>query len=203
MKALLIATRNRGKLKEIKYFLSDLPLKIVSLKDLKIMTKVTEDGKTFEENAIKKAKFYAKKTGLPTIADDGGVEIDILGGEPGIKSRRWIGGKKTSDEELISYTLKRLKGVPVKRRGAQLRAVLALAFPNGQIFTSEGKIRGIIAQKPSQFRLPGYPFRSLLFIPKLGKYYNYYELTPKEERQYNHRGKAIEKLKKIIKERML
>lgn len=203
MKKLLIATRNPGKFQEIKHFLSDSPLKILSLKDLKITDEMIEDGKSFEENAIKKALFYAKKTGLPTIADDGGIEIDILDGEPGIKSRRWIGWRKSSDEELINYTLEKLKGVPLKKRGAQLRAVLALAFPNGQVFTSEGKIRGIIAKVPSIYRFPGYPFRSLLFIPKLKKFYNQKELTAEEDGRYNHRGKAIKKLKKIIKNKIL
>ena len=140
MKKLLVATSNPAKFKEIKYFLSDLPLKIVSLKDLKVKERVEEDKDTFEENAIKKALFYAKKSNLPTIADDGGLEIDVLGGEPGVKSRRWIGGKEASDEKLIDYTLRKLKGVPSEKRGAQLRAVLALAFPDGQVFTSEGKL---------------------------------------------------------------
>lgn len=203
MRKLLIATRNPGKFKEIKHFLSDLTLRIVSLKDLKITEGVVEDGKTFEENAIKKALFYAKKSNLPTIADDGGIEIDTLGGEPGTKSNRWIMGRKSSDEELITYTLKKLKGVPLKKRGAQLRVVLALAFPNGQVFTSEGKIRGIIAKVPSINRFPGYPFRSLLFIPKLNKFYNQKDLTEEEDRKYNHRGKAIKKLKRIIKEKIL
>ena len=203
MKKLLIATHNPGKLKEITKTLADLPLKLLTLKDLGILDEVVEDGKTFEENAIKKAWFYSQKSNLPTLADDGGLEIDVLGGEPGVKSSRWIGGKKSSDEELINYTFKKLKNVPLEKRGAQLRAVLALAFPNGEIFTSEGKIRGIIAKKPSPHLFSGFPFRSLLFIPQLKKYYNDQELTPEEERQYNHRRKAIKKLKKIIKEKLL
>ena len=203
MKKLLIATSNPGKLKEITKTLADLPLKLLTLKDLGILDEMVEDGKTFEENAIKKAEFYCQKSSLPTIADDGGLEIDILGGEPGVKSRRWINDKESSDDELIVYTLKKLKDVPLEKRGAQLRAVLALAFSNGEVFTSEGKIRGIIAEKVSKYRFPGFPFRSLLFIPELKKYYNYKELTLEEEQQYNHRGKAIKKLKKIIKNRFL
>ena len=203
MKKFLIATGNPGKFKEIKYFLSDLELEILSLKDVGITDEPVEDGKTFEENAIKKAEFYCQKSSLPTIADDGGLEIDALNGEPGVKSSRWIGGKKSSDQELIDYTLEKLKAVPLEKRGAQLRAVLALAFPNGDIFTSEGKVRGVISKSISKHRFPGYPFRSLLFIPQLGKYYNDKELTSEEDRQYNHRGKAIEKLKEITKEKLL
>lgn len=199
MKKLLIATKNPGKFAEIKYFLQDLPVKLVGLTDLKIKEKAKENGKTFEENAKKKALFYVKLSGLPTIADDGGLEIDFLKGEPGIKSRRWINGSDAEDEDLIKHTLEKLKGVHVKKRGAQLRAVLALAMPNGEIFVSEGKVRGIIAEKPILARTPGYPFRSLLYLPQLGKYYHQADLTSEENRQYNHRGKALKKLKRIIK----
>ena len=203
MKKLLVATSNPGKFAEIRRLLSDLPLKVVSLKDLGIKEKVEEDKKTFKENAIKKAQFYAKRSLLPTIADDGGLEIDFLKGAPGVRSRRWIDGKDSSDEELIRYALKKLKGVPVEKRGVRLRAVLALAFPDGQVFTSEGKIRGVIAEKASKYRFPGYPFRSLLFIPEIKKFYNEKELSWKEEEKYNHRRKALKKIKKIIREKIL
>lgn len=203
MKKLLIATRNPGKFKEIKSLLSDLPLEILSLDDLKIEEDPIEDGRTFEENAIKKAKFYSKKSGLPTLADDGGLEIDSLGGEPGVTSSRWIGGKKSSDKKLISYTLEKLKGVSDEGRGAQLRAILALVLPDGKVFVSEGRIRGIIAKKVSKYYFPGYPFRSLLFIPSVGKFYNQKELTKEENEKINHRRKAVRRLKKIIKEKLL
>ena len=203
MKRLLIATRNPGKLKEIKSALTDLAIKIVTLQDLQITEEVAEDGKTFEENAIKKARFYCQQSGLPTIADDGGLEIDILGGEPGVKSRRWIDGQESADEELIAHALKKLKSVPLKKRGAQLRTVLVLAFPDGQIFASEGKVRGIIAQKQSKKRTKGYPYRSLLYLPAIKKYYHSSQLSQKEKAKYAHRVKAVEKFKKIIKERIL
>lgn len=203
MRKLLIATTNPGKLEEIRYFLKNLPLQLVGFEELGIKEKVREDGKTFEENAKKKAVFYAKISGLPTIADDGGLEIDILGGEPGVKSRRWIGGRETSDEKLLMHVLKKLKDVPVKKRDAQLRVVLALAMPGGKVFTSEGKVRGIIAKKPIQARTPGYPFRSLLYIPQIGKYYHQDDLTAEENEKYNHRGKALKKLKRIISKFLL
>lgn len=204
MRQLLIATRNSGKLSELRSFLSDLPLKIVSLADLKIQEKTKETGKTYEENAVKKARFYARKSGLPTIADDGGIEIRALGGEPGIKSRRWVDGKaEASDEELISYTLKRLKNIPPRYRQAQFRAVLALAIPGNGVYTSEGIVKGIIAQKPIVKRKRGYPYRSLFYLPPIKKYYLEDELTPKETQKYNHRAKAIKRLKKIIQEKVL
>ena len=122
MKKLLIATHNPAKFSEIKYFLKDLPFKIVSLKDLKIKEDVKENGKTFKENAVKKAKHYGQKSGLLTIADDGGLEIDYLNGAPGIHSRRWINGKRAGDKELIKHTLKLLKGVPLEGLFRQLPA---------------------------------------------------------------------------------
>lgn len=198
IKKLLIATTNPGKLDEIKFFLKGLSIELVSLTDLEIKEKIEEDGQTFAENAKKKAGFYCQLSGLPTIADDGGLEIDYLGGEPGVKSRRWIDGSDAGDEELIEYALKKLKGVPLKKRGAQLRAVLALALPGGRVYTSEGKVRGIIAEKPLEKRTKGYPFRSLLYLPKIGKYYHHDDLTAEENIKYNHRGKALKKLRRII-----
>ncbi len=199
MNRLLVATSNPGKLNEIRKFLVDLPLKLVGLDDLGIKTRARETKKTFKENAILKAKFYARISGLPTLADDGGLEIEALNGEPGVKSHRWVhGDRDDSDEELISYALKRLKGVPLKQRGAQLRVVLALVLPDSKTYTSEDKIRGIIPLIPSSYRMQGYPYRSLLFLPQLGKFYNHDELTPAENARYNHRKRALDKLKPII-----
>lgn len=196
---LLIATTNPGKFDEIKRFLSDLPVELVSLKDVGITDIVEETGITFEANAILKAKYYAEKSGLPTIADDGGFEIDALNGEPGIKSHRWVhGDKENTDEELVAYTLDRMKGLPRAQRGAQLRLVLALALPDGTIHTSEASVRGIIPLEPRNKITPGFPYRSLLFLPEINKYYDHEELTPEETDQLNHRKKALDKLKSYI-----
>ena len=137
MKKLLIATSNPGKLNEIKKYLADLPLTLVSLKDMGITNQAEETGKTFEENAVLKAKYYSDLSGLPTIGDDGGFEIDALNGEPGVKSHRWIhGDRDDEDEELIAYTFKNMKGVPVGKRGAELRVVIAFAMPSGEVVTA-------------------------------------------------------------------
>ena len=197
MQKLLIATTNPGKLAEIRRFLSDLPIELVSLKDVGITDQVEETGHTFEENAIIKAKFYAEKSGLATIGDDGGFEIDALGGEPGVKSHRWIhGDREDADEELTAYTFEKMKGV--KERGAQLRAVIALVLPNGEVHTSTDVTRGIVPDKPSQERVPGFPYRSILFIPEIHKYYNHDLLTSEETETYNHRKRALDKLKPYI-----
>lgn len=202
---LLIATTNPGKFAEIKRFLSDLPsgkagvpVELVSLKDLGINKVVEETGKTFEENAILKAKFYAAKSGLPTLADDGGFEIDVLNGEPGVKSHRWVhGDKENTDEELVAHTIERMKGIT--NRSAQLRLVLALALPNGTIHTSEASVRGVIPLEPRNKITPGFPYRSLLFLPEINKYYDHDELTPEETERFNHRKKALDKLKPYIR----
>lgn len=198
MKQLLIATSNPGKLNEIRQFLQNFPIKLLSLKDLNITRVFPEHGKTFEENAIQKAQFYSKISGLPALADDGGFEIDALHGEPGVKSHRWIhqDGEDT-DEELIAYTLNKLAGIPKEQRGAQLRLVLALVLSDGTVHSIEEHIRGIVAEQPSAHLVPGFPYRSLLFFPEIGKYYDE-TLTPAEMNRYNHRHKALEKLKPIL-----
>ena len=195
MRKLLIATKNPGKVFEYKAILKDLPLKIVTLGDLNIKTGVEEDGKTFEENAIKKVKFYSKLSGLPTIAEDGGIEIDYLNGKPGVRSRRWP-GHEASDKELINLTLKKLKGVPLEKRGAQLRVVAALAIDN-KIETSGAVLKGIILEKSIKKIIPGYPFRSLFYVPEAKKIFA--EMTGEERKSVGQRRKAIKKLLPIIK----
>ena len=199
MKQLLIATSNPGKFGEISHYLRDLSVELVSLKDVGITDKVEETGATFEENAIIKAKHYSRESGIPTIGDDGGFEIDALNGEPGVKSHRWIhGDKEDSDEELIAYTFQKMKGVPADKRGAQLRAVLAFVTLNGTVVTAEASTRGIIPDTPSKERNEGFPYRSILFLPKINKYYNAHELTDEENEVYNHRKKALSELKPVI-----
>ena len=197
MNRLLIATRNQGKLKEISQFLSDLPIKTLSLSDIGIRDEFEEKGQTYQENSQKKAIFYAKKSGLPTIADDGGIEIDALGGAPGIKSRRWI-GEKSSDEKIINHMKKIARELPENNRKAFFRTVISFALPNGQVWSAEGGIGGIISEKPHLKLLRGYPYRSFFYLPKIKKYYHESDLLDEEQKLYNHRCKSIQKLKPII-----
>lgn len=194
MKKLLIATRNPAKFSDIKNALSDLPFSFVSLSDLGISEEFKETGETFEENAKQKALFYAKKSGLPTIADDGGLEIDALGGEPGVKTRRWIKGIEATDEQLVKYALIRLKN---KNRSARLRAILCLALPNGKTYQVEGKIRGVIAEKPYAKYKEGFPFDALLYFPDKKKYY--YQLKYEDKIPINHRTISLSKIKPILR----
>jgi len=196
MKKLLIATTNPAKFREYQALLKNLSLKLFSLRDFKIKEKPKENGKTFKENAIKKAKFYSELINLPTLADDGGLEIDYLRGRPGIKSHRWP-GYEASDQKLIDYTLKKLKGVPWEKRGTQFRVILALAIPGKKVLTFEGKKRGIILTEPRGKLIPGYPFRSIFYLPKYRKSFN--ELSFKEEIKIGHRKKPIRKLIPILK----
>ncbi|OGH20680.1 MAG: hypothetical protein A3D74_05255 [Candidatus Levybacteria bacterium RIFCSPHIGHO2_02_FULL_37_13] len=197
MKKLLIATTNPGKLREYKDFLSDLPVQLVSLSDVGIIDDIEETGKTYKENSQKKALFYAKKSGLPAISDDGGIEISALNNAPGIKSRRWL-GFEASDEDLINYMIKVSKKLPEDNRKAVFRLVVSLALPNGNVWSRMGKVEGEIAKKPHMKLLHGYPYRSFFYLPDVQKYYHESELTKGEMKKYNHRYIAINKLKPII-----
>lgn len=192
LKALLLATHNQAKLEELKIGIKPLikkGVKIVALSDLNIKKNPKETGKNFEENAKLKAKFYGDLTGYPTIADDGGLIIPFLNNEPGVKSRRWL-GYEANDEELIIYTLQRLKGLPKEKRTAYLQVCLCFYNPKTKkaIYEQE-KIKGYIAQKPSGKATNGYPFRALFIFDKYNKYYD--ELTKEEHLQINHRLKAL------------
>lgn len=198
MKKLLIATKNPGKIAEISKFLKDLKLEIISLKDLGGKQDIEENEKTYEANSQKKALFFAKLTNLPAIGDDGGLEINALGGEPGLKSRRWL-GYEASDEELIEHLKKISKTLPKNNLGARFVDVISFALPDGRVWSSGGEVKGIIKYNQNLKILKGYPFRSFFYIPEIEKYYHENELDEEEEKIYNHRYKALVKVKEIIK----
>lgn len=233
---LLIATKNPGKVREIKKFLSELSgrvisttekdeksfinqnikgdlstiswsrddnsLEIISLVDSNIKEDVEENGKTYKENSQKKALFFAKLTGLPTITDDGGIEISALNNEPGVKTRRWLGFEAT-DQELIDYMMHISKTLPDDNRTAFFKTVVSFALPNGKVWSEEGEVKGEISKKPYLKLLKGYPYRSFFYLPQIKKYYHENELTREEEKLYNHRYKAIQKLIPIIKKELI
>jgi len=186
----LLATTNEGKIREYRHLLGKAGLGFVTLADAGITEKPEETGETCEENAILKARFYFEKSGaMPTLADDGGLEIDVLGGEPGSRSRRWP-GHEASDEELVQYTIERLKGIPLEKRTARLTAVLAVMPRQGEIRTFAGALQGRIVEEPHYPIIPGYPFRSLFYEFRTGKVLA--EL-PIEELPNGHREQAITK----------
>lgn len=201
MKKILIATHNKAKLKELMIGIKDLGeqgIKILTLSDVRVEEDPEETGKTFQENSILKAEFYAEKTGLPTIADDGGLIIPYLNNEPGIKSKRWI-GREATDEELIKYTLSNLRGCTGKKRIAYLQTCLCFYDPRTeQTLTELEKIKGHIAEKSSNNPTDGYPYRALFIVEKYNKYYD--QLTEDEHHEVSHRLIALKRLTKKIKD---
>lgn len=200
-KTLLIATNNPGKLEEIRGFLKDSLINLLSLKDVGIHEDVEENGMTYSENSLIKAKFFSKKSGLPTISDDGGLEISALNNAPGVRSRRWI-GKKSTDEDLINHMMKVSYELPENNRKAWFRTVITLVLPNGKVYQVEGEVEGEIAKEPYLKNLEGYPYRSFFFLPHINKYYHESELSISEAKIYNHRYKAIQKLLPILRKEL-
>ncbi len=198
MKKLLIGTTNPGKLREYKDFFSDLPLELVSLTDVGIDLDVEETGKTYQENAELKAKTYAEKSGLPAISDDGGLEIKALGGAPGLKSHRWL-GPHTTDEDLVEHMKKVASGLSDDNRGAEFKLYISFALPDGTVWSEIGSVSGIISKQPNLKLLQGYPYRSFFYLPTLEKHYHESELTKEEMAEYNHRYKAVVKIKPTVK----
>lgn len=199
MQKVLIATTNKGKLGEIKEYLSDLPVDFVSLSDVGITDEVIEDGTTYEENSQKKALFYSKRSGLPAISDDGGLEIAALNGAPGIDSR-YFGGKEGKDEDIIKKMMEVSQSIPDAKRDAKFVAVLSFALPTDEIWSERAEVALEIAKEPLLKLLKGFPYRSFLIVPQIGKYYHESELTQDQRKQYNHRYKALQRLVPVIKQ---
>lgn len=200
MKKILIASTNPGKITEIKFGLEVLEkqgIAIFTLNDVMVGEKgPKETGSTFRENVLIKAKYYAETTSLSVIADDGGLIIPYLNNEPGVKSRRWLGYEAT-DDELVNYTLKRLKGVPKHNRKAYLETCICFYNPKTKKTHFEvEKIAGTISEKPFPKRTPGFPYRDLFIVDEFNKYYD--ELNLVEHAQVNHRLKALKRLTKRI-----
>ncbi|MBI3620385.1 hypothetical protein HY214_04575 [Candidatus Roizmanbacteria bacterium] len=200
MKTLVIATKNSAKFTEISRAINRLErdkVRLLSLNDFPRVEEPVETGKTFKDNAFLKAKHYAELTGAPCLSDDAGLSIDILNGEPGVRSRRWP-GHEASDQELIDFTLQKLKGVPRKKRSAKLQLCLCFYDPQTKIaLFEEAATGGYIAEKPLSNFTPGYPFRAVFIVDRFHKYYQ--RLTPEEHELVNHRFLAATKLaKKII-----
>ena len=190
---ILIATKNPGKAREIKTFLGT-GFELVSLADLPDTPDIEETGETFEQNALLKAKAYFEWAGIPSVADDGGLEIDFLNGEPGVKSRRWPGYEAT-DRELIDMALQKLQGVPHKKRTARLRTV-GLYYDGKNTISRTAAIEGFITEDYVGHCEQGYPFRSIFRIPEFNKLYQ--DLTREEHEKINHRRVAYGLLAKDI-----
>ncbi|MBI2164843.1 MAG: RdgB/HAM1 family non-canonical purine NTP pyrophosphatase [Chloroflexi bacterium] len=191
---LLIATHNRGKARELVRELEGALFDLLTLADLNISQDVEETGQTLEENARLKATTYAGLFGLWTLADDSGLEVEALGGEPGPRSRRYAGDDAT-DPERIRFLLKRLEGVQPAKRRARFRSVIAIVSPEGEVYTCEGTCEGEIALTP--LGTGGFGYDPVFFIPELGK--TMAELSLEEKNQVSHRGKAARKAAEALK----
>ena len=188
-KRMIFATGNQGKMKEIREILADTEYEVVSMKEAGVDAEIIEDGTTFEENAVIKAKAIMELTGELTLADDSGLEIDALNKEPGVYSARYM-GEDTPYPVKNQKILDRMEGVPEKERTARFVCVIAAAFPDGQIRTSRGTMEGIIGYEIKGEN--GFGYDPLFYIPSLGK--TMAELTMEEKNKISHRGKALRAL---------
>lgn len=189
---LLLGTTNQAKIADYRKYLVHANLQLLTLKDIGFFEEPLEIGETYLDNALQKARFYAEKTEYPTLADDGGFEIDALEGKPGVESRRWVGFKGT-DEDRIEKVFRLLEGIPQNERTARLRNVIVVYFPAERDYLMvEKSIEGIIPEKPSPLQIPSFPYRSCLFLTQFNKYF--VELTEQEHEQVNQRRAACKEL---------
>jgi len=185
-KLLVLATRNKGKIEEMKAMLSGYGIEVKGVGDFPECSEIEEDGDTFQQNAIKKAETISKQLGVPALADDSGLEVDVLEGRPGVYSARFAGPDAT-DEENIEKLIESLRDVPAGDRQARFRCVVAVAVPGKDTWTSEGTCEGHIVLEPTGNG--GFGYDPIFYVPEKGK--TMAQLTKDEKNQISHRGKAM------------
>jgi len=193
---LLLATNNQGKARELKLLLQELPFELVLPRELGISTDVDEVGRSLEENAKLKATALARESQLLALADDSGLEVDALGGEPGRLSARYA-GEGASDRERIDYLLAKLKGVPWEKRTARFRCVIAVATPEGEVELCSGECHGFITFKPKGEE--GFGYDPIFYFPGLDK--TMAELPLEIKNKVSHRGEAAREAIKSLRRR--
>jgi XTP/dITP diphosphohydrolase len=193
MNKLLIATNNGGKIQEFRALLQDIPYQLVTPADIQLKLEVDESGSTYEDNAKLKALAFSTASGLLAMADDSGLEVDALGGAPGIHSSRYAGAA-AADINKVDYLLSKLEGVPEGQRSARFRCVIAIAKPDGQVFFCSGKCEGRISFQP-QGRA-GFGYDPVFYFPELGK--TMAELSEEVKNQISHRGYAAREAIKLL-----
>lgn len=194
---IIFATGNEGKMREIRAILGDMDAEICSMKEAGIQTDIIEDGRTFEENAIIKAKTIAAQTDAIVLADDSGLEIDYLNKEPGIYSARYL-GEDTPYSIKNKSLIDRLTGVPDEKRTARFVCAIAAAFPDGQVVTTQGVIEGRIGYEEKGSN--GFGYDPIFYVPEYGC--STAQLSETQKNQISHRGKALEAMKLELKKRM-
>lgn len=199
MKRMIFATGNENKMKEIREILGALPLEILSMKEAGVSADIVEDGKTFEENALIKAREICKLAGEMVLADDSGLEIDYLNKEPGIYSARYM-GEDTSYHIKNKSLIDRLEGVPDEKRTARFVCAIAAVFPDGKELVVRGTVEGIIGYEEKGEN--GFGYDPIFYLPERGC--TTAELPPEEKNSISHRGNALRLMKELLeRERLL
>ena len=193
MRRLVLATRNPAKRAELERMLADLPLEVRSLADYPDLPPLPEQGSTYEENARSKALAVARALGEVALADDSGLEVDYLEGQPGVYSARFL-GEDATDEDRNREILRRLEGVPPENRTARYRAVVAVAFPDGRVYSFHGACEGAIALEPRG--KGGFGYDPIFYLPELDR--TVAELAPQEKDLISHRGQALRQAREFL-----
>jgi XTP/dITP diphosphohydrolase len=195
---LVMATRNAGKVREMAELLQDLGVRLLSLNDFPELPEIPEAGATFADNAAAKARAVARLTGLPALADDSGLEVEALGGRPGVFSARYAqdrtGGRAPTDEDNWRKLLAELRATPPEERQARFVCEIALAWPDGRLLTSRGELRGLITQEPRGSQ--GFGYDPVFWVPEYRA--TVAELPLVVKNRISHRGKALHKLKEML-----
>ncbi len=194
MTRIIFATGNAHKMEEIREILRDLPCELLSMKEAGIECDIVEDGQTFAENAMIKAKAVCEASGCVTLADDSGLCVDYLDGAPGIYSARWM-GEETSYHVKNNELIRLLEGVPDEKRSARFVCAIACAFPDGRAFTAEAPYEGRIGYEEKGEN--GFGYDPVFYVPEKGRYSA--ELSPEEKNEISHRGKALRNMYDILK----
>ncbi|MBN1374659.1 MAG: RdgB/HAM1 family non-canonical purine NTP pyrophosphatase [Dehalococcoidia bacterium] len=195
MPRLLLATTNRGKAAEYHTLLKGLDWDMVTLDQVGISQEADESYATYEENARSKAEFYLALSGLVTLADDSGLEVDALGGKPGVRSSRYA-GDNASDADRVNYLLRKLSGVVPENRSAKFRCVIAVAIHGKDTVTFEGECLGRITLAPAGYK--GFGYDPVFFLPEYNK--TIAEIDPDLKNEISHRGRAAQKAYSFLKE---
>lgn len=196
--ALVMATRNPGKIRELQEILQDPGLTLLSLNDFPKLGDIPETGATFQENAALKAREVARRTGLPALADDSGLEVAALGGRPGVYSARYAQDRTLpappGDADNWRKLLEELQGVPWEQRGARFVCEIALAFPDGRLFRAQGECAGYIALAPRGTQ--GFGYDPVFWVPAYGA--TMAELGPEIKNRISHRARALAALRELL-----
>ncbi|MCI9369529.1 MAG: RdgB/HAM1 family non-canonical purine NTP pyrophosphatase [Lachnospiraceae bacterium] len=192
-KKIIFATTNEGKMKEIRMIMKDLDIELLSLKDVRISVDIKEDGKTFEENAIIKAKTICELTGEMVLADDSGLEVDYMDKAPGVLSARYL-GEETPYSIKNQAILDNLKDAVGQERSARFVCVIAAAFPDGRVITARGTVEGLIGFEEKGTN--GFGYDPLLYVPEYGMTTG--EMEPELKNEISHRGKALQLMKEKL-----